>query len=93
MVWACGKNGLVPYGKKCVDGGSKWRAGTRELKLLYKIMNCARKNAFCHSGLQLSNYNTVNSFDLIVIKQSCLPNYRIHLLLFLHKSRNFIYLL
>ena len=26
MVWACGKNGLVPYGQKGVDGGSKWRA-------------------------------------------------------------------
>ena len=27
MVWACGKNGLVPYGQKGVDGGSQWRAG------------------------------------------------------------------
>ena len=30
MVWACGKNGCVPYGQKGVDGGSKWRAGTRQ---------------------------------------------------------------
>ena len=30
MVWACGKNGRVPYGQKGVDGGSKWRTGTRE---------------------------------------------------------------
>ena len=29
MVWASGKNGWVPYGQKGVDGGSKWRAGTR----------------------------------------------------------------
>ena len=25
MVWACGKKGLVPYGQKGVDAGSKWR--------------------------------------------------------------------
>ena len=30
MVWACGKNGRVPYGQKGFDVGSKWRAGTRE---------------------------------------------------------------
>ena len=24
MVWACGKNGRVPYSKKGLDGGSKW---------------------------------------------------------------------
>ena len=29
MVWACGKNGLVFYGKKGVEGGSKWRESTR----------------------------------------------------------------
>ena len=29
MVWACGKNGLVSYGQKGVDGISKWRAGKR----------------------------------------------------------------
>ena len=33
MVWACGKNGLVPYGEKGVDGGNKWRAGTRETEV------------------------------------------------------------
>ena len=25
IVWACGKNGTVPYGQKGVDGGSKLR--------------------------------------------------------------------
>ena len=29
MVWACGKNGWVPYGQKGVDGRSKWKTGTR----------------------------------------------------------------
>ena len=29
MVSACGKNGCVPHGDKGVDGGSKWRTGTR----------------------------------------------------------------
>ena len=33
MVWACGKNGSVPYGQKGVDGGSKWNAGTRETEV------------------------------------------------------------
>ena len=30
MVWASGKNGLVTYGQKGIDGESKWRAVTRE---------------------------------------------------------------
>ena len=29
MVWASGKNGGVTYGKKGVNGGSKWKAGKR----------------------------------------------------------------
>ena len=29
MVWACVKDGCVPYSQKGIDGGSKWRAGTR----------------------------------------------------------------
>ena len=33
MVWACEKNGLVSFGQKGVDGGSKWRAGTRETEV------------------------------------------------------------
>ena len=33
MVWACGKNGRVRYGQNGVDGGSKWRAGTRETEV------------------------------------------------------------
>ena len=33
MVWACGKNGLVPYGQKGVDGRSQWRTGTRETEV------------------------------------------------------------
>ena len=33
MVWACGKNGRVPYGKKGVDGRSHCRTGTRETEV------------------------------------------------------------
>ena len=33
MVWACGKNGLVPNGQKDVDSGTKWRAVTRETEV------------------------------------------------------------
>ena len=29
MIWACGTDGLVSYGHKGVDDGSKWRSGTR----------------------------------------------------------------
>ena len=29
MVWACGKNGRATNDEKSVDGGSKWRTGTR----------------------------------------------------------------
>ena len=29
MVRACEKNGLVPFGQKGVDGGSKWSSGSR----------------------------------------------------------------
>ena len=43
MVWACGKNGGVPYGQKGVDGGSKWREGTMEIVV--------RRDGWCESGL------------------------------------------
>ena len=43
MVWACGKNGRVQYGQKGVDGGSKWRAGTRETEV--------RLEGWCDGGL------------------------------------------
>ena len=33
MVWACGKNGLLPYGQKGVDGRSQWGTGTRETEV------------------------------------------------------------
>ena len=33
MVFACGMNGGVSYGQEGVDGGSKWKAGTRETEL------------------------------------------------------------
>ena len=33
MVGACGPNGLVSYGQKGVDGGSMWRADTRETEV------------------------------------------------------------
>ena len=43
MVWACGKNGLVPYGQKGVDGRSQWRTGKRETEL--------RLDGWCEGGL------------------------------------------
>ena len=43
MVWACGKNGWAPYGQKGVDGGSKWKAGTRETEV--RLEGC------CEGGL------------------------------------------
>ena len=43
MVWACGKNGLVSYGQKGVDGGSKWRVDTRETEI--------RLDGWCEGGL------------------------------------------
>ena len=33
MVWACGKNGSVPYGQKGVDGRSQWETGMRETEV------------------------------------------------------------
>ena len=33
IIWACGKNERVSYGQKGVDGGSKWRTGTRETEV------------------------------------------------------------
>ena len=44
MVWACGNNGLVPYGQKGVDGRSKWRAGTKETEV--------RLDGWCEGGLR-----------------------------------------
>ena len=44
MVWACGKNGLVPYGQKGVDGRSQWRTGTRETEV--------RLDGKCEGGLR-----------------------------------------
>ena len=41
--WACGKNGWAPYGKKGVDGRSKWRARTRETEV--------RLVGWCEGGL------------------------------------------
>ena len=34
MVWACGKNGRVSYIQNGVNGGSKWRASTRESEVV-----------------------------------------------------------
>ena len=42
MVWACGKNGLVPYGQKGVDGRSQWRTSTRETEV--------RLDGWCDGG-------------------------------------------
>ena len=44
MVWACGKNGLVPYGQKGVDGRSQWGTGTRETEV--------RPDGWCEGGLR-----------------------------------------
>ena len=33
MVWACGKNGWLPYGQKGVDDRSQWGTGTRETEV------------------------------------------------------------
>ena len=43
MVWACGKNGVVLYGQKGVNGRRKWRAGTRETEV--------RLDGWCEGGL------------------------------------------
>ena len=43
MVWACGKNGRVPYGQKGVDGGSKWLSGARLTEF--------RLDGWCAGGL------------------------------------------
>ena len=37
------KNGIVPYGQKSVDAGSKWRAGTSDTEV--------RLNGWCEGGL------------------------------------------
>ena len=44
MVWACGKNGCVPYDQKGIDGGSKWRAGTRKTEV--------GLDGWCEGGLE-----------------------------------------
>ena len=44
MFWTCGKNGLVPYGQKGVDGRSLWRTGTRETEV--------RLDGWCEGGLR-----------------------------------------
>ena len=49
MVWASRKNGWVPYGQNDVDGGSKWRAGTRETEV--------RLDGWCAGGLRQQRNN------------------------------------
>ena len=39
MVWACGKNGLVSYGQKGVDGGSNTIIHFIETRLQYNWHN------------------------------------------------------
>ena len=43
MVWACGKNGCVPYGPKGVDCRSQLGMGTRETEV--------RLDGWCEAGL------------------------------------------
>ena len=44
MVWACGKNGRVPYGQKGVDGRSQWRTGSRVTEI--------RLDGWCEGALR-----------------------------------------
>ena len=44
MVWACGKNGWVPYGQKGVDGRSQCGTGTRKTEV--------RLDGLCEAGLR-----------------------------------------
>ena len=44
MVWACGKNGWVPFGQKGVDGRSQWGTGARETEV--------RLDGWCEGGLR-----------------------------------------
>ena len=44
MVSACGKNGLLPYGQKGVDGRSEWATGMRETEV--------RLDGWCDGGLR-----------------------------------------
>ena len=44
MVWACGKNGRLPYGQKGVDGRSQWGTSTRETDV--------RLDGWCESGVR-----------------------------------------
>ena len=53
MVWACGKNGCVPYGQKGVDGRRKWMTGMRETEV--------RLDGWCEGGLIGNRGMTVES--------------------------------
>ena len=44
MVWACGKNGCLPYDQKGIDGRSQWGPGTRETEV--------RLDGLCEGGLR-----------------------------------------
>ena len=44
MVWACGKNGWLPYGQKGVDGRSQCGTGTRKTEV--------RLDGWCVGGLK-----------------------------------------
>ena len=44
MVWACGKNGRLPYCLKDVDGRTQWGTGTRETEV--------RLDGWCEGGLR-----------------------------------------
>ena len=44
MVWACRKNGWLPYGQKSVDGRSQWGTGMRETEV--------RMDGWCEGGIR-----------------------------------------
>ena len=49
MVLACGKNGLVPDGQKCVVGRSQWGTGMTESDV--------RLDRWCEGGLRQQRNN------------------------------------
>ena len=60
MVWACGKNGRVPYGQKGVDGRSKWRTGTSETEV--------KLDGWCGGGLRQQRESPRKSGRVLVHK-------------------------
>ena len=58
MVWACGKNGGLPYGQKGVDGRSQWGTGTRETEVRWM------------DGVKVALGNRVSWYDVKLVINS-----------------------